>query len=87
MSSISNPFSSQRRTLAVSGRDYTYYAFPEDPRVPRLPHSIRVLLEAAIRNCDGLKVTKEDVDRIIDWQTQQHNDIVLDNNNNSIESY
>lgn len=34
----------------------------------KLPYSIRILLEAAIRNCDNFQVTKEDVEKIIDWQ-------------------
>jgi len=32
-----------------------------------LPYSIRVLLEAALRKCDGFLVTDEDVQRIADW--------------------
>lgn len=34
----------------------------------RLPYSIRILLESAIRNCDNFQVTKEDVEKIIDWE-------------------
>lgn len=34
----------------------------------KLPYSIRILLESAIRNCDGFQVTKEDVEKIIDWE-------------------
>lgn len=37
----------------------------------KLPLSIRVLLEAAIRNCDGFYVTEEDVQNILDWEKQQ----------------
>jgi len=33
-----------------------------------LPYSIRILLESAIRNCDNFQVTKEDVEKIIDWE-------------------
>ncbi|XP_026398001.1 aconitate hydratase, cytoplasmic-like isoform X2 [Papaver somniferum] len=33
-----------------------------------LPYSIRILLEPAIRNCDGFQVKKEDMEKIIDWQ-------------------
>ncbi len=33
-----------------------------------LPYSIRVLLEGALRNCDGFLVTKEDVISIAQWQ-------------------
>jgi len=34
----------------------------------KLPYSIRILLESAIRNCDGFQVTKQDVEKIIDWE-------------------
>ena len=34
----------------------------------KLPFSIRVLLEAALRNCDDYQVTQDDVKRIAAWQ-------------------
>ncbi|CAH9109673.1 unnamed protein product [Cuscuta epithymum] len=47
-----------------------FYSLPalNDPRIDKLPYSIRILLESAIRNCDNFQVTKEDVEKIIDWQ-------------------
>src|SRR5438552_279075 len=33
----------------------------------RLPFSIKVLLESALRNCDGFQVTEEDVARLAGW--------------------
>src|SRR5213594_1457079 len=33
----------------------------------RLPFSIKVLLESALRNCDGYQVTEEDVGRLARW--------------------
>ncbi|GLD46679.1 iron-responsive element-binding protein 2 [Lates japonicus] len=43
-----------------------------DPRYDKLPLSIRVLLEAAVRNCDGFYTKKEDVQNLLDWQQQQN---------------
>ena len=37
----------------------------------KLPCTIRVLLEAALRKCDGFLVTKEDVERIAAWSPSQ----------------
>ena len=37
----------------------------------KLPCTIRVLLEAALRKCDGFLVTKEDVQRIAAWSPTQ----------------
>jgi aconitate hydratase len=39
-----------------------------DPRYEKLPFSIRVLLEAAIRNCDEFTVKKADIETILDWE-------------------
>ncbi|XLU22025.1 hypothetical protein S245_058091, partial [Arachis hypogaea] len=32
------------------------------------PYSIRILLDSASRNCDNFKVTKNDVELIMDWK-------------------
>ncbi|GFY99146.1 aconitase 1 [Actinidia rufa] len=47
-----------------------FYSLPalNDPRIGKLPYSVRILLESAIRNCDNFQVTKEDVEKIIDWE-------------------
>ena len=42
---------------------WLYFAY-----VGRLPYSIRILLESAIRNCDNFEVTKDDVEKINDWE-------------------
>lgn len=34
----------------------------------KLPFTIKILLESAIRNCDNFQVNKEDVEKIIDWE-------------------
>ncbi|MDP6741996.1 MAG: aconitate hydratase AcnA [Candidatus Thalassarchaeaceae archaeon] len=49
-----------------------YHSLPEmeaewGVNLAALPYSIRVLLEAALRKCDGFLVTDEDVQRIADW--------------------
>jgi aconitate hydratase len=36
-------------------------------KIARLPYSIRVLLEAVLRNCDGHAVTKDDVTNLASW--------------------
>jgi len=48
----------------------TYYNLPglSDPRLDRLPFSIRVLLESAIRNCDEFEVKSKDVENILNWE-------------------
>ena len=38
--------------------------------VSRLPFSIKVLLEALLRNCDGTLVTEEDVTSLARWNAK-----------------
>lgn len=37
----------------------------------RLPYSIRILLESAVRNCDNFQVKQKDVSNILDWEENQ----------------
>ncbi|XP_046715147.1 iron-responsive element-binding protein 2 isoform X1 [Silurus meridionalis] len=43
-----------------------------DPKYERLPYAVRVLLEAAIRRCDGFYVKQEDVYSILNWEERQN---------------
>ncbi|XP_051151881.1 aconitate hydratase, cytoplasmic-like [Andrographis paniculata] len=67
-----NPFNGILSGLPKpGGGEYgKFYSMPSlnDPRIDELPYSIRILLESAIRNCDNFQVTKEDVEKIIDWK-------------------
>ncbi|KAK4791769.1 hypothetical protein SAY86_032182 [Trapa natans] len=68
-----NPFNTILKTLEKPGRGGEfgkYYSLPSlnDPRIDRLPYSIRILLESAIRNCDEFQVKSKDVEKIIDWE-------------------
>ncbi|XP_057457857.1 aconitate hydratase, cytoplasmic [Lotus japonicus] len=68
-----NPFKGNLTSLPKPGGGEfgKFYSLPSlnDPRIDRLPYSIRILLESAIRNCDNFQVTKEDVEKIIDWES------------------
>jgi aconitate hydratase len=69
-SSGANPFGHLIKELEVNGRTYRYYSIPElhDPRVAKLPLSIRVLLECCLRNCDEFNIKHEDVEKILGWK-------------------
>ncbi|KAL5861384.1 hypothetical protein ACOSQ4_002680 [Xanthoceras sorbifolium] len=56
-----------------------YFSLPalNDPRIDKLPYTIRILLESAIRNCDNFQVTKEDVEKIIDWENTSPNQVEI----------
>ena len=43
-----------------------------------MPFSIRILLESGVRNCDGFQVTKEDVEKMYNWELHQKNDETIE---------
>jgi len=64
---MSDPFRAKKKL-----HSYTYYSLPalEEQKIgpiSRLPVSIRIMLEALLRNCDGKRVREEDVTRLAKW--------------------
>ena len=55
--------------MATESGDRSYIDLPAlaGDRLDELPYSIRVLLEAAARKCDGASITSEDIENILDW--------------------
>lgn len=52
--------------------DHYYYSLPslEEQglgKISRLPISIRVVLESVLRNCDGKKITEENIKQLANW--------------------
>lgn len=74
---MSNPFANLVEPLDPSQPARKFFNLNRlgDPRYARLPFSIRVLLEAAIRNCDEFLVKKGDVENILNWSAMQHHNI------------
>ncbi len=61
-----------RRALETPAGEVQIYALDTLEKkygvhLARLPFSIRVLLESALRNCDGYQVTEADVERLARW--------------------
>ena len=63
-----NPFQSCYKQLPGSSAGYYDIQALKDPRLAKLPFSIRVLLESAVRNCDEFEVSKADVENILNWE-------------------
>jgi len=70
-----NPFAAES-VLKTRGGEYTYYRIQQladdglgDVRT--LPYSIRVLLEALLRNVDGFIVTEDDVKHLAAWNAEK----------------
>ena len=65
-----------RTLVAADGRAYRFHSLaalaarPEFNRIERLPVVIRILLESALRNCDGNKVLPSHVEALAQWQPE-----------------
>jgi aconitate hydratase len=72
MTAVGNNSLNTRSTLDVGGRSYAYYSLSKAAAalgdVSRLPFSMKVLLENLLRFEDGITVTREDIQAIVDWQ-------------------
>ena len=65
--SESDPFTSKRE-FALGGHYHSLDSLDESGiDTSSLPYSIRVLLEGALRNCDGFLITEKDVRNIAGW--------------------
>ena len=67
-----SPFDTLQEFAPEAGRSGKFYSLPKlartFPNVNRLPVSIRLVLEAVLRNCDGKKVTDEHVRQLANWK-------------------
>src|SRR6478735_3338145 len=56
---------------AGPGKTGKFHSLPtlakQFPKIPRLPVSMRIVLESVLRNCDGKKVTAEHVRQVANW--------------------
>ncbi|XP_022918661.2 cytoplasmic aconitate hydratase-like [Onthophagus taurus] len=67
-----NPYANLCKSLSVDNKQYKYYDITAlGDKFNRLPYSIRVLLESAVRNCDNFQVTEGDVNNILNWEDNQ----------------
>jgi len=61
-----------RRFATASGRGGKLYSLPalaeSHPGVARLPHSLRLVLESVLRNCDDKRVTADHVRQLAGWR-------------------
>ncbi|XP_068978229.1 cytoplasmic aconitate hydratase-like isoform X2 [Bombus flavifrons] len=67
-----NPYNHLMKSIKIGLKEYKYFDITNiGKKYDRLPFSIRVLLESAIRNCDNFQVKKSDVEKISDWEHNQ----------------
>jgi aconitate hydratase len=76
---MSNDVFQARSTFEVNGKRYHYYRLTalQDAgiaNVSRLPYSIKVLLESVLRQMDGRAITKEHVEDLAKWGSDEVKD-------------
>lgn len=55
------------KTIEINGETFHYYDISYFEQLSKLPFSIRVLLESALRNCDNFHIKESDVTTILNW--------------------
>ena len=73
MSKAQDHFGTLRSLDLGNGRQGTLYALPQLEEsgvgpVSRLPVSIRLVLESVLRNCDGKRVSEQNVRALANWK-------------------
>jgi aconitate hydratase len=68
-------FKTLKKFDAGKGREGVLYSLPalEERgigKISRLPISIRIVLESVLRNCDGKKVRRKDVETLANWNAK-----------------
>ena len=64
------------KKLKVDSSEFMMYSLPEFAKArgldtSKLPFSIRVLLESALRNFDSYQVTEKDINTIVNWKPNE----------------
>ena len=71
MTAVGHDTLKTRRTLTVEGKGYDYFSLPEAAKtlgdISRLPVSLKVLLENALRFEDGRSYKVDDAKAIVGW--------------------
>lgn len=69
-----------KKTLRTSGKELTYYSLVELENqgydIKKMPFSIRILLENALRNYDDFSVTKKHIETLLKWNPKGSDDDV-----------
>jgi aconitate hydratase len=73
---MNNEFNTLRKFDAGNGGEASFHSLPALAEqgfegISRLPVSIRVVLESVLRNCDGRKVRRKDVETLANWNAKK----------------
>src|SRR5579863_9374133 len=75
MSELHNLFGTLQKFDLGNGKQGSFYSLPALETagvgaISKLPVSIRLVLEAVLRNCDGKKVTEKNIKELAQWQAK-----------------
>lgn len=64
-----------KKTLKTKAGTFAYYKLSEITKIgmpdpSKLPYSIKILLESAVRSCDDFQVTQEDIRKLANWSAK-----------------
>src|SRR6195256_6533083 len=73
---MNNEFKTLQKFDASEGREGFLHSLPALEaqgfgKISRLPVSIRIVLESVLRNCDGKKVRRKDVETLANWNAKK----------------
>src|SRR5205823_1238619 len=73
---MNDEFKTLQKFDAGNGREGFFHSLPQLEKqgvgkIPRLPVSIRIVLESVLRNCDGKKVNRKDVESLANWDAKK----------------
>src|SRR5712675_362554 len=73
---MNNEFNTLQKFDVGKGREGFFHSLPELEKqgvgkISRLPISIRIVLESVLRNCDGKKVRRKDVETLANWNAKK----------------
>ncbi|MGI8819344.1 MAG: aconitate hydratase [Chthoniobacterales bacterium] len=73
---MNDEFQTLQKFDAGSGHEGYFHSLPALEKqglgaIARLPVSIRIVLESVLRNCDGKKVRRKDVETLANWNAKQ----------------
>lgn len=67
-----------KKSMSLQGKDFEYFSLAELEKqghdIDKMPFSIRILLENALRNYDDFAVTKEHVEKLLNWSPNTENE-------------
>ncbi|MBA3387045.1 MAG: aconitate hydratase, partial [Chthoniobacterales bacterium] len=73
---MNNEFNTLHKFDSGNGREAYFHSLPALEQqhighISRLPISIRIVLESVLRNCDGKKVRRKDIETLANWNAQK----------------